>query len=315
MPLSEIWKAVSGAIEGAFGGEQRHRCAGKQARIKVSTRKARSRRSDVNVRLFYFGHTERVVAPRFLVHYFREALIQSCKSRDLAGQGPDGKLLVRFREEKTWILEHVLVTIQQKEETSTLEIADKVNRTLSHAYAAQQKADLRWARPWREVELLVNPNGPLINGGSDGDNGQTGRKLVMDYYGPRIPIGGGALSGKDFSHIDRLGAYAARQAAVTAVSSGARHCQVALIYTPKRDAPLEVVLDVEGGRPRHSRDDFRHSTMLRRLAAGVDAEALGRRSHFFELFLPWNQAEGGPGSNGRRSCPMISRLRQRRLAN
>ena len=30
----------------------------------------------------------------------------------------------------------------------------------------------------------------------------------MDYYGPRVPIGGGALSGKDLSHIDRAGAYA-----------------------------------------------------------------------------------------------------------
>ena len=43
---------------------------------------------------------------------------------------------------------------------------------------------------------MLNPNGPLLNGGSDGDNGQTGRKLVMDYYGPRVPIGGGALYGK-----------------------------------------------------------------------------------------------------------------------
>ena len=53
---------------------------------------------------------------------------------------------------------------------------------------------------------MINPNGPLLNGGSDGDNGQTGRKLVMDYYGPRVPIGGGALSGKDPRHIDRVGA-------------------------------------------------------------------------------------------------------------
>ena len=50
----------------------------------------------------------------------------------------------------------------------------------------------------------VNPNGPLVEAGSDGDNGQTGRKLVMDFYGPRVPIGGGALSGKHLTHIDRI---------------------------------------------------------------------------------------------------------------
>ena len=42
----------------------------------------------------------------------------------------------------------------------------------------------------------------------------------MDYYGPRVPIGGGALSGKDLSHIDRAGAYAARRACVEAVRAG-----------------------------------------------------------------------------------------------
>ena len=33
----------------------------------------------------------------------------------------------------------------------------------------------------------------------------------MDFYGPRVPIGGGALSGKHLIHIDRIGAYAARE--------------------------------------------------------------------------------------------------------
>ena len=68
---------------------------------------------------------------------------------------------------------------------------------LQIAYAHLQTRDHRWAAPWPEIELVINPNGPLINGGSDGDNGQTGRKLAVDYYGPRAPIGGGALSGKD----------------------------------------------------------------------------------------------------------------------
>ena len=50
---------------------------------------------------------------------------------------------------------------------------------------------------------MVNPNGSLLNGSSDGDNGQTDRNVVMDYYGPRVPIGCGALCRKDWAHIDR----------------------------------------------------------------------------------------------------------------
>lgn len=84
-------------------------------------------------------------------------------------------------------------------------------------------------------------------GGSYSDNGQTGPKLVMDFYGPRLPIGGGALSGKCFGFIDRLAAYAARQAAVTAVVNGAATCQVTLVYSPWRQAPLEVIYDLQGG--------------------------------------------------------------------
>ncbi len=90
---------------------------------------------------------------------------------------------------------------------------------------------------------MLNPNGPLLNGGSDGDNGQTGRKLVMDYYGPRIPIGGGALYGKDPSHIDRVGARQAREMALREVRNGAGECMVRLTYAPGVPEPIDVTTE------------------------------------------------------------------------
>jgi hypothetical protein len=39
----------------------------------------------------------------------------------------------------------------------------------------------------RSARLLVNPNGPFFDGGSNSDNGQTGRKLVADYHDPAFP--------------------------------------------------------------------------------------------------------------------------------
>jgi len=50
-------------------------------------------------------------------------------------------------------------------------------------------------------------------GGPEGDNGLSGKKLVVDHYGPGVPIGGGALCGKDPHKVDRAGALAARQLA------------------------------------------------------------------------------------------------------
>ena len=49
-------------------------------------------------------------------------------------------------------------------------------------------------------------------GGFDADTGLTGRKLAVDNYGTRIPLGGGAFSGKDSTKGGQeRGAYIARR--------------------------------------------------------------------------------------------------------
>jgi len=53
-----------------------------------------------------------------------------------------------------------------------------------------------------------------------GDAGLTGRKIIVDTYGGWGAHGGGAFSGKDFSKVDRSGAYAARWIAKSLVKSG-----------------------------------------------------------------------------------------------
>ena len=142
---------------------------------------------------------------------------------------------------------------------------------------------------FEDIEVLINPNGPLLNGGSLGDNGQTGRKLVVDYYGPRVPIGGGALSGKDLSHIDRAAGYAARQAALHAVHAGARECRVTLAYAPNRDLPLEVIYEMDRPGSRLAPAWFAHSAVRERYTGGAFVAALGRGSHFVDVGLPWNR--------------------------
>ena len=185
----------------------------------------------------------------WLAREFRDALVASCRGGALKGHGPDGKLIVRVREEGVrWILEHVLVTLQQRPDAAFLDVCRGIAATLGEAYERIRRADPRWVTAWDDVELLLNPNGPLVNGGSDGDNGQTGRKLVMDYYGPRIPIGGGALYGKDPTHIDRVGARLAREMALREVAAGADECLVRLTYAPGVGEPIDVAKEL-----RHER--------------------------------------------------------------
>lgn len=64
------------------------------------------------------------------------------------------------------------------------------------------------------VEILCNPAGNWDIGGFEADTGLTGRKLMVDNYGPQVAIGGGAFSGKDATKVDRSAAYMARKIAV-----------------------------------------------------------------------------------------------------
>lgn len=81
--------------------------------------------------------------------------------------------------------------------------------------------------------VVINGTGIFLIGGPTGDAGVVGRKIVVDAYGPRVPVGGGAYSGKDPTKVDRSGAYMARHIAKTAVAEragGAEECLVTLAF-------------------------------------------------------------------------------------
>ncbi|HYK04695.1 MAG TPA: methionine adenosyltransferase [Thermoanaerobaculia bacterium] len=81
------------------------------------------------------------------------------------------------------------------------------------------------------VQGAINGTGKFTIGGSIGDAGVVGRKIVVDAYGPRVPVGGGAYSGKDPSKVDRSAAYMARHIAKTVVTeTDAKECMVQLAY-------------------------------------------------------------------------------------
>jgi S-adenosylmethionine synthetase len=247
----------------------------------------------------------------YLAHRLGSALARSCRSGRLKAQGPDGKLLVRVRESTDcWAVEQILVTLQQLPDIPLLELTARVVDEVRDAYAHLRAGDARWTATFDDIELTVNPNGVLLNGGSDGDNGQTGRKLVVDYYGPRVAIGGGALSGKDLSHIDRAGAYAARHAALHAVRTGAGTCRVTVAYAPNRNEPLDVVYEMERRGERCPTAWFAHSAVRARYPGGAFVAALGGGGHFVDPALRWNQppavageaAAGGARAGQRPAC-------------
>jgi len=98
-----------------------------------------------------------------------------------------------------------------------------------------------------DVSIHANPAGDWDIGGFSADTGLTGRKLVVDNYGPRIPIGGGCFSGKDPSKVDRSAAYMARRIAVDYLNKYHAHevfCYLA--YAIGEAEPLEATVVVDG---------------------------------------------------------------------
>lgn len=98
-----------------------------------------------------------------------------------------------------------------------------------------------------DITLHLNPAGDWNQGGFEADTGLTGRKLIVDNYGPRIPIGGGCFSGKDASKVDRSAAYMARRVAVDYLRQ--RHAHevfVRLAYAIGYAEPLERTVVIDG---------------------------------------------------------------------
>ncbi len=97
------------------------------------------------------------------------------------------------------------------------------------------------------VNSHINPAGEWQQGGFEADTGLTGRKLVIDNYGPQIPIGGGAFSGKDASKVDRSAAYMARRIAVDYLEKHhAKEVYCYLAYAIGVAQPVEATVHIDG---------------------------------------------------------------------
>jgi S-adenosylmethionine synthetase len=100
-----------------------------------------------------------------------------------------------------------------------------------------------------EADVMVNPSGSFISGGFNADTGLTGRKIMVDSYGPFVPHGGGAFSGKDSTKVDRSAAYMCRFAAKNIVANGlADNCLVSVAYAIGQEKPVMITAETNDGK-------------------------------------------------------------------
>jgi S-adenosylmethionine synthetase len=156
---------------------------------------------------------------------------------------PDGKTQVTIGYEGSTprTVEAIVVSSQHDEDVSQSEIHAAIRDQVVNPILNDSGLD------FSNVKLFINPTGKFVIGGPQGDAGLTGRKIIVDTYGGASRHGGGALSGKDPSKVDRSAAYAMRWVAKNVVASGAAdRAEVQVAYAIGVANPVGVYLETFG---------------------------------------------------------------------
>ena len=180
--------------------------------------------------------------PIVLAHAVTMRLTEARKSGEISWLRPDGKsqVTVEYEGDVPKRVDTVVVSAQHSDSvdqaTIEREIVEKVIKKAIPARYLDKK-----------TRFFVNPTGRFVVGGPAGDSGLTGRKIIVDTYGGYCPHGGGALSGKDPSKVDRSGLYMARYICKNLVAAGiCRRVELQVAYAIGRAHPVSVYVDTFG---------------------------------------------------------------------
>lgn len=180
--------------------------------------------------------------PVVLAHRMTKLLRDVRRTEKVKGLLPDGKAQVSVEytsEDIPFRVAAVVLSAQHKADKDT----EKLKTELMEYVIKPALGKL----PYLKSNIHINPSGRFVLGGFEADTGLTGRKLMVDTYGGLVPHGGGALSGKDATKVDRSGAYMARYIAKNIVAARlADKCTVSIAYAIGRAEPLAVTVDTHG---------------------------------------------------------------------
>ena len=242
--------------------------------------------------------------PVVLAHRLTRMLANARRLGTIRGLRPDGKaqVSVEYLFGLPSRIVSVVVSCQHDGDKDLEELRREVlERVITPA--------LEELPPDRETEILINPGGRFVLGGFEADTGLTGRKVMADTYGGLVPHGGGALSGKDGTKVDRSGAYMARYIAKNIVAAGlAERCTVSLAYAIGKADPVAVDVDAHGTGEYPDQVleqsvrgvfDLTPNGMIR--ALGLDKPIFAqfcRYGHFTHPDAPWERTDKGQALEG-----------------
>jgi S-adenosylmethionine synthetase len=180
--------------------------------------------------------------PIALAHKLTRRLARVRKEKILSYLRPDGKsqVTVEYRDGKPDRVSTVILAAQHREDVSLERLRDDFMQAVIHEVIPAELMD-------KQTRVLINATGRFVVGGPLGDTGLTGRKIIVDTYGGYARHGGGALSGKDPTKVDRSANYAARYVAKNVVAAGlADKCELELAYAIGVAQPVSIFVETFG---------------------------------------------------------------------
>ncbi len=180
--------------------------------------------------------------PIFLSHRLVERQAELRRSGKLPWLRPDAKsqVTIRYVNGKPESIDTVVLSTQHAPGIEHSKLSESVIEEVIKPVLPKNMVK-------GKINYLVNPTGAFEIGGPKGDCGVTGRKIIVDTYGGSAPHGGGAVSGKDPSKVDRSAAYAARYVAKNIVAAGlAAKCLVQVSYAIGVARPTSVMVTTQG---------------------------------------------------------------------
>ena len=180
--------------------------------------------------------------PIVLAHALTFRLTEARKNGEIDYLRPDGKaqVTVEYIDGVPERVDTVVVSTQHAEDVDMVDLEnDIIEKVIKKAIPTHYFDD--------DTKVYVNPTGRFVAGGPAGDSGVTGRKIIVDTYGGMCRHGGGALSGKDPSKVDRSGLYMTRYICKNLVAAGvARRLEVQVAYAIGMSHPVAVYADSYG---------------------------------------------------------------------
>lgn len=180
--------------------------------------------------------------PIMMAHKLVRRLDQVRKDKILAYLRPDGKsqVTIEYERDIPKRVDAIVIAAQHDPHVKLSDLREDINRVVIGEIIPSAMMD-------KKTKIYINETGRFEKGGPLADTGITGRKIIVDTYGGVGSHGGGCLSGKDPTKVDRSGSYMARYISKNLVAAGiADKLEIQIAYAIGVVHPVSLMVDSFG---------------------------------------------------------------------